>query len=330
MNYIRTERGLTLFTPDGQTLSLHQDDKRWDKAIELLKAGDEDALTRWLNPAKTLNDYVSPSGALKVEAGVLRYKGHEIPGDMHVVRRALQLQTEGFPVEPLLNFVERLMNNPSSRAVRELLQFLEYGELPLTPVGCFLAYKKVAEGYLDCHSHTINNAVGQVVEMPRNMVDDRSENTCSHGLHFCSREYLVGFHGAHTMVLKIDPADVVSIPTDYNNTKGRCCKYTVVGELPHEPEQKNHWGAGVVNQYEPRGFAVGDHVIVREGADCSSDLYGLVGVVERDDGEAGEGVGRFLVAFGAAYMYDSAWLDAADLIPHDAPVAADEDDGDHD
>ena len=31
------------------------------------------------------------------------------------------------------------------------------------------------------------------------------------------------------MILKINPADVVSVPTDYNNSKGRCCKYTVVG-----------------------------------------------------------------------------------------------------
>ena len=33
------------------------------------------------------------------------------------------------------------------------------------------------------------------------------------------------------MAVKIDPADVVSIPTDYNNAKGRCCKYTVMSEI---------------------------------------------------------------------------------------------------
>jgi hypothetical protein len=32
------------------------------------------------------------------------------------------------------------------------------------------------------------------------------------------------------MILKINPADVVSIPSDYNNTKGRTCRYEVVGE----------------------------------------------------------------------------------------------------
>lgn len=52
------------------------------------------------------------------------------------------------------------------------------------------------------------------------------------------------------MVLKINPQDVVSIPTDYNNTKGRCCKYTVVGELEQAPEEKNAWGRSLVTDYE--------------------------------------------------------------------------------
>ena len=34
--------------------------------------------------------------------------------------------------------------------------------------------------------------------------------------------------------MKVNPADVVSIPTDYNNTKARVCQYEVIGELTHE------------------------------------------------------------------------------------------------
>ena len=39
------------------------------------------------------------------------------------------------------------------------------------------------------------------------------------------------FGGARIVVLKIDPSDVVSIPSDYNNSKGRTAKYQVVDEL---------------------------------------------------------------------------------------------------
>jgi hypothetical protein len=67
--------------------------------------------------------------------------------------------------------------------------------------------------------------------MNRQDVDDNCNNTCSTGLHFCSLNYLGSFgsSGDPVVILKIDPKDVVSIPVDYNNTKGRCCKYEVVG-----------------------------------------------------------------------------------------------------
>jgi hypothetical protein len=33
------------------------------------------------------------------------------------------------------------------------------------------------------------------------------------------------------MILKINPRDVVSIPNDYGYSKGRACRYEIVGEL---------------------------------------------------------------------------------------------------
>ena len=57
------------------------------------------------------------------------------------------------------------------------------------------------------------------------------------------------------MILKINPRDVVSIPVDYNNTKGRACKYEVVDVLSEE--QFNQTVAGisafnksVIDQYD--------------------------------------------------------------------------------
>jgi hypothetical protein len=36
------------------------------------------------------------------------------------------------------------------------------------------------------------------------------------------------------MILKINPRDVVSIPNDYNDTKGRACRYEVIDEIDKE------------------------------------------------------------------------------------------------
>jgi hypothetical protein len=73
--------------------------------------------------------------------------------------------------------------------------------------------------------------------MERFDVDDNKDNTCSTGLHFCSQSYLSCFGGERTVIVKINPADVVSIPSDYNDAKGRACRYEVIGELEVEPEK---------------------------------------------------------------------------------------------
>ena len=73
--------------------------------------------------------------------------------------------------------------------------------------------------------------------MERNAVDDDKDRTCSAGLHFCSKDYLNHFGGERIMILKINPRDVVSIPSDYNDSKGRACRYEVIGELGDNPEK---------------------------------------------------------------------------------------------
>jgi len=140
---------------------------------------------------------------------------------------------EGFPVDALCNFLCRLKQNPSKRAVDELYGVLENNDLPITPEGNFYAYKKVREDFKDIHSGTFDNSPASVCEMPRNEGNEDKDQTCSTGLHFCSLEYLPRFGrstGDRVMILEIDPADVVSIPSDYNNAKGRACRYTVIAE----------------------------------------------------------------------------------------------------
>jgi hypothetical protein len=72
--------------------------------------------------------------------------------------------------------------------------------------------------------------------MERHEVNDNKDITCSSGLHFCGMSYLSHFGGERTVIVKINPADVVSIPSDYNEAKGRACRYEVIGELNVNPE----------------------------------------------------------------------------------------------
>ena len=52
------------------------------------------------------------------------------------------------------------------------------------------------------------------------------------------------------MVVKINPRDVVSIPEDYDNAKGRCCRYEVVGVYNDDVQNTDGLSNKPVVRYE--------------------------------------------------------------------------------
>ena len=213
----------------------------FQKVVDAIKAGDWDKVRDVIDPKKVVINY--GQGNVAVQGETLYWKGEQMHGA--IVSRMVAMLQEGFSIEPLVKFMDNLMENPSFRSVNELYGFLEKNNLPITPDGHFLAYKKVRSNYMDVHSGTFDNSVGKVCEMPRNKVDDKAENTCSSGLHFCSESYLKSFGGERTVIVKINPRDVVSIPVDYNNAKGRACRYEVVGEVGVDPDDKKEFNKPV-------------------------------------------------------------------------------------
>jgi len=232
-----TPNGMTLMI-DGQTHCLTEDSHPNYAAIrEAWKTQDVDAIQSLLDLTKHLDDVMD--GRVTVQHGVVRLDDE--PLHNVITDRILAQSAEGFDASPMMAFLANLHDNPSNQAVDELYGFLEATDLPITEDGHFLAYKMVRHDYMDNYSGTFDNSVGAVVEMPRNKVDDRRDNTCSTGLHFCSQGYL-GFYGGgnHVMVLKINPRDVVSIPVDYKNAKGRACRYEIVGEIDRATANTSH------------------------------------------------------------------------------------------
>lgn len=229
---------------DGTTYTVNDDHTNYARIREALKVKDHELVERLVNVKQSVIAF--GKGKVTVSGSSVYYNGSEIKGS--VVNRILQMIAEGFDAQPMMNFLGNLMDNPSKRAVDELYGFLEATALPITEDGCFLAYKKVTNDYRDFYTGKMDNSLGKVLEMPRNQVDDERDRTCSYGLHFCSLGYLPHYHGGdgRVMIVKINPADVVSIPSDYNNAKGRACRYEIVGEhAGDERERKEFFTAPV-------------------------------------------------------------------------------------
>jgi hypothetical protein len=149
---------------------------------------------------------------------------------------------QGFPFEPMLNFLDNLSQNPSDHAVVELFDFMENKNMPITYDGCFLAYKAVREDYKDIYSGTFDNSIGSTCQVARTTVDSNRDNGCGHGLHVGAIDYAKSYGGIdlddddkgggnRLMICKVNPRDVVSVPTDHKFQKLRCCRYEVVAEF---------------------------------------------------------------------------------------------------
>lgn len=246
---------------DNKPYTVNKSHIAFQKIVDAIKENNWETVKDIIEPKLVILNY--GSGNISIQGDTLFWKGIELHNSL--TTRIISMMQEGFPVEPMVKFMENLLENPSFRAINELYGFLEKNTLPITSDGFFLAYKRVNDSYLDVHSSsvlnkpayaftkeehnmlpitagrkkevTVNIVDGQtVIEMPRFMVNDDKNQTCSEGLHFCSQEYLNSFGGSRIVILKINPKDVVSIPTDYNNSKGRTSKYIVLGELGVNPE----------------------------------------------------------------------------------------------
>jgi hypothetical protein len=169
-------------------------------------------------------------GSIEVENGAIKYGGRIVHN--YICDKIFSFMKEGLPFEPLVAFLDKLMKNPSKRAVTELYSFLEHKAMPITPNGNFLAYKSVKSDWTDHHTGTFNNSIGNTLEMVRNDVCDDANVGCSSGFHAGSLEYASSFgnRNSHLLIVEINPSDVVSVPKDSDCQKLRTCKYKVIAE----------------------------------------------------------------------------------------------------
>lgn len=228
---IRGSDSLTILIDGRQSIINRETHPKFDQVLDAIRKGEWDSIPDLVDLVSAIREYTSDSGDIEVKDGDVYFDGK--PFANALTDRLLGLLEEDLPVEPLCNFLTNLKLNPSKRAVDELYGFLENNMLPITPDGHFVAYKKVREDFSDIHSGKFDNSVGQIVSMARNEVDEDKDRTCSSGLHFCSLDYLPNFGGAggyRVVLVKINPRDVVSIPSDYDNAKGRACRYEVIAE----------------------------------------------------------------------------------------------------
>jgi len=231
-SFIKSDNHITLVFDSGESATVYNTTENYGAVCDAVRSGDWEQAKLMAVPAEVVKKSLKDLENVAIIDGLVTYD--DIPMHSTLTDRMLEMQENGFEISHMALFLENLMDNPSYRAVNELYTFLEKSNLPITEDGHFLAYKRIAANYMDIHSGKFDNSPGTTVEMRRNMVNEDKNQTCSAGLHFCSRDYLPSYGTSpdnKVVMIKINPRDVVAIPRDYDNAKGRCCKYYVVKEL---------------------------------------------------------------------------------------------------
>ncbi len=243
MNYIINNTAIVFFF-DNKPVKVEKTAPEYTRilsAFDLPSGKQEEVINAILN--ERVGEYDKDGFTISPES--VSYDGETLPDILADKVRAIA--AEGLPVKLFANFWENLNNNPSASSVRELYDFLAYKELPITEDGFFIAYKGVASNGLSIHGNTktkvlqgivdnngkIQNNIGDTIEVKRWDVDDNRDNGCSFGLHVGSMDYATMW-GEQTLVVKINPADVVSVPTDCGCQKCRVSKYEVIDSYQNE------------------------------------------------------------------------------------------------
>jgi len=247
--------GATVFI-DGEPHTVSStNNPSWTAIVEILLSGEdpENRLLDLIYPAKDIESrFKSLSERITVRGGTLYLDGDAIENEFtdHILRilgEGTEEKDAGFPA--YVAFLEKLATNPSKKSRKHLASFVEANGMVLDPDGDIIAYKGVSssghstfagygivDGVIFEHAKLQNN-VGSVVEIPRSMVDNDRSVACSVGLHVGAYAYASTF-GSKLLTVKVNPRDVVSVPSDHYDQKVRVSRYVVVennkGEI-HTP-----------------------------------------------------------------------------------------------
>lgn len=229
--YTITTESITLFHK-GKLFNIPSTYRKFQELTEHLKKSVHDlAFIETIVNVKNLVERLS-KGNIRILGDEVYYKQERVVNSL--AERLVRLLDDGFEIDPWLNFMENVMLNPSKDSKDRLFTFLEKNNSPFTEDGHFLAFKRIRENYKDIYTGTMDNSPGQIVTMDRANVNPNINETCSRGLHVAASIYLNSFADASnskTVVCKVNPRDVVSIPVDYNDTKMRVCRYEVLSEV---------------------------------------------------------------------------------------------------
>jgi hypothetical protein len=244
LTHIKDNRNHWTVVVDNQSHQFDHTHPEYEGLVECVKTGDAEAFAELLEIGTVIENW--SEGNFEFRDGFLYYEDEQVASQP--TDRIIQLIKNGWDKGPMLAYLDRLYQNISNRAVMESYDWCSHRGLPITPDGYLVGYKGVGVyngkdktdkmgrplstgDLVDKWSNSIRNNIADEVSMNRRKVSDNCNEGCSAGLHVGTYEYACGWAGSEgkVVLVRFDPSDIVSVPTDCEYQKMRVSRYTVIG-----------------------------------------------------------------------------------------------------
>lgn len=229
--------------------SITSDSRSFDEAVRYLTSTapadlDRNEVSRLMSPKGVVESYLRRvSDRVSFKGNTLLFDGDEVNNSLADTIIRLSTEDESGDPAKLVKFLENLMTNPSAHSREQLYDWISGRNITITNDGHFLAYKGLRNDFTSIHAGpgivnsveytntSLDNSPGNVVEFSRSKVVANSGIGCAVGLHAGTHEYASNFAQGKLVLVKINPRDVVSVPTDCDAQKLRVCRYEVLEEV---------------------------------------------------------------------------------------------------
>lgn len=245
------ESTVTVFDDNGKPHVAHGSNPQWAE-IKRRVVAEENNVIELIDQAEAASKkFERLSERLTAKFGKIYLDGDEISNGL--TDQIVRFLANGDDFGPLVQFLEKILSNPQKHSQEQLWRWLDKHKFTLTKDGDIVGYKGVrqdAQGrYVSIHKGKatvfvsgskealdvdgeVPNDVGSIVEMARSGVVHDPAVGCSFGLHVGTWDYAKSFgEAAKCLQIYVNPRDVVSVPTDSNDQKIRCCRYYIAAAV---------------------------------------------------------------------------------------------------
>lgn len=250
-NLVRRDEGANItVVVDGEMLVADDQHPLFDEIVEKAVAGDESVVDLFDTSRRAAAVLENLSDRVQVASSRVWVDQTEV--DDVFADLLIDLLDEGEEdYQPYVNFLEKVYSNTSADIREHLSRWLKAEQFSILPNGNILGYRGLNSDYTSKHAGPgivngvsvnghLDNSVGNVLELPVELVEVNASRGCASGLHVGTHNYAKGWagYGGVVVSVEVDPRHVRSVPYECNGEKMRVSKYKVLDTITAKNESR--------------------------------------------------------------------------------------------